>query len=172
MTRYDETFGHLTEAQAYPCGRTYGERATRRYEPGDLVRIGPGYQMGGTYAHDWCSGRYARVAGVLGSGPETDYKLCFVADADERPDPEHWDAIVHPSRLVPIPTSAEGGATFALLRFERTDDDGAQVFGPIVAASDDWAGLWLRRTDRDVVVRLEWSDETHGRGYPLEGQGR
>lgn len=93
----------MNAEQAYPHCPSYTVRALATFEPGELVTVGPAYEMGGTYRHDGCgAGRTFRVIRELpaSAGSGRDYYLT----ADLHPDVSEsdWDLIVHPSRLVQV----------------------------------------------------------------------
>lgn len=73
----------------------YAARCRRTYAPGDLVRVGPAYRMGGTQEHDGHEGLH-RICERIGASP--DYKLARV-DRNGRCDPGTWDVIVCAARL-------------------------------------------------------------------------
>lgn len=80
----------MTENEAYP-GTTYSQRCLRLFRPGQKVKIGPAYQMGGTYHHDGDEGTYY----IRGPLKPCDYYLTKERGA------EAWDVICHASRLIP-----------------------------------------------------------------------
>lgn len=94
----------MTELEAYPDGRKYSERVLTKYKAGDIVKVGPGYRMGGAYeidSADHWSGNYRVLSQILDT---PDYKLmheghtrsCSPVATDYC---YQWDVIMHASRL-------------------------------------------------------------------------
>lgn len=87
----------MTETEAYD--RPYSVRILFTYRPGDLVRVGPAYRMGGYYVDDGDEGIYTVCRRI---GESSDYKLVrgewsFLSDVDL--EDLQWEVIVHASRL-------------------------------------------------------------------------
>ena len=93
----------MNQSQAYPDGRTYDQRVSTQYKPGDRVTVGPAYRMGGTYENDGIEGTYSVVSGPLASsGRGNDYKVArHVQGAWERLTVADYDFAVYSSRLSP-----------------------------------------------------------------------
>lgn len=99
----------MREIQAYPDGSTFEQRARRKYEPGDLVEVGPPYVGAGLYRGDGHCGLHT-VVGVGNGGAGPDYQL---VKGDERvwvlqspDDAKHnFDVWIHAARLTPHPGS-------------------------------------------------------------------
>lgn len=89
----------MTNEQAYGEW-SYGQRALTRYGSGDVVRIGPAYQMGGHYAPDGSEGIYTVIRELPGSesscGPDYYLARGYWA-ADSHP---HWDVLCKAARLI------------------------------------------------------------------------
>ena len=83
----------MTEIEAYPCGRSDGERARTTYESGDRVHIGPGYRGNGQWVNESGQGEYYILRRMdVGA----DYYLARERDGE-------WEYICHASRLCSHP---------------------------------------------------------------------
>lgn len=92
-----------TAEQAYPDCPDYNARTQRTFRPGDLVRVGPGYRMGGTYETDGVEGLYWVIDTMLDG---RDYYLArrrpgYACPPTGRANAD-WDYIVHASRISPV----------------------------------------------------------------------
>lgn len=90
-----------TAQEAYPDCPDYDARMRRTFKPGDLVHVGPGYRMGGTYQADGTEGLYW----VIDMMPDkADYYLARHHSGHPCPPTgreNDWDYIVHTSRISP-----------------------------------------------------------------------
>lgn len=89
----------LTNEEAYG-GVSYERRTLATYEPGDVVRVGPAYQMGGTYRADGMEGVYTVVRRLLDT-PDW-YLAQGVVSVPNFGEGAHWDVICHAARIAPV----------------------------------------------------------------------
>lgn len=68
----------MTEAEAYPCGRTYVTRASAHYVVGEIVYVGPA-NRDGEYQLDGLEGLYTVIATTMCR----DYQLCRHSNGDD-----------------------------------------------------------------------------------------
>ncbi len=88
----------LTEQEAYG-DRLYSERALTRYEPGNIVRIGPAYRMGNRYVHEGPEGIYTVIGELSGSNSAGGLDYYLARGLWRRGTFPHWDVISKAFRL-------------------------------------------------------------------------
>ena len=93
----------MIESEGYPDGSTYTDRTLRSFEPGEHVKVGPAYRMGGSYVADEHCGEWTVRRRLNVEGCRDYYLLRGWLTRDELEAAEaidQWHVICHASRLM------------------------------------------------------------------------